>query len=123
MLAQGVVVAHITDPTGNVGVAGIQLEHVNGTGNMENFPPVTDGTYYVSADLTTAVDASTNANAATTSSGLIIRLNAGGAAEYTAGAAATPGVGFEQHLNGSRAGTVLEVFFRQCASHAQEGCP
>jgi hypothetical protein len=135
MVGQGVVIGHVTESDGVTGVAGTQLEYVYGGGT--NFPVATTNTYYISADLQSSVGSDSscspgptvtcNANAVTTSSGLFVRLNVGSAEEFTAAVPSSPGVGFEQHLNGSRPGTALEVFFKQCANPpqnpVQEGCP
>jgi hypothetical protein len=122
LMLQGIVIAHITKADGVTGVPGVQFEQVNGTAPNQNFPPETNGVYYISDDLQSSVSTAQNMNAVTTSSGLIVRLNAGNAAEYTGAFPSNPGHGFEQHLNGSRPGTALEVFFKCCNSTTQEGC-
>lgn len=130
IMEQGVVIAHVTDLAGK-GIAGAKIRHVYGAGTVnESTPELTEGVYYINDDLTGAVhiESADDASAVTSSSGLIVRLNAGSAQTYTATIGTAPNyTKFEQRLNGSRPGTAIEVFFAKCAASGesamyQEGC-
>jgi hypothetical protein len=126
VLAQGVVLLHVTEADGVTGVSGAKIRHVYGTGTNQSTPELTDGVYYLNADLTDSVHviSADDPSAVTSSNGLIVRLNAGNAQLYTATVNGA-GTAFEVHLNGSRPGSVLETFFRVCGDPSlhQEGCP
>ena len=122
MVGTGMVLVHVVDSDSLTPIAGATMQHVypNSTGTGTTFSVVEDGMsdtdmsfiYYLNDDLTGLAPGQ-----ATSSSGLIVRLAAGSAATYTVTTSDSTQV-YEQALNGSRAGTALELFIRKCPVNA-----
>lgn len=112
MLEEGFVLGGASTHDHSAGVAGSKLVRLYGTGSAARVEEITENLFYLNDDLSAKVNVRE-----TSASGTWIRLNAGSAATYTMidkDATKFMEQGkryFKEHLNGSRAGTALSVFF------------
>jgi hypothetical protein len=112
MLEEGFVLGGASSDDHKTGKAGAKLVRLYGTGASARVEEITENLFYLNDDLSAKIDVRE-----TSASGAWIRLNAGSAATYTMidkDATKFMEEGkryFKEHLNGSRAGTALSVFF------------